>query len=317
MGGLILSLDFGGTKLSAGVFERGADAWRTVKRVPSDPDADRRWDLNAMTSLACDLLTGAKPLAVGVSFGGLVNVEEGRVLLSHHVAGWEDFPLRAQLAKRFDAPVAIENDANIAALAEWRFGAGRDCGSLLYITVSTGIGGGWILDGGIHRGADGLAGEIGHMTVQPRGPVCTCQRRGCLEAVAAGPAIAQRAREHLTAKPEQGTKLRRLVADDLEAVTAQHVSRAASAGDMLAQQVLNQAARWLGLAIGCAIVLVNPERVVVGGGVSKSGGAYFESIRAAAREHVLPGMRVDIVPTALGDDAPLWGGIALAEQLLS
>ena len=310
---LLLALDFGGTKLSAAVAALGERRWRACRQVLSPPGADAPYDLDTMASLARDLLGDAAPAAIGVSFGGPVKGAEGLVLLSHHVPGWENVPLRERLEARFGAPAAVDNDANVAALGEWRFGAGQGCRSLLYVTVSTGIGGGWILDGRICHGADSLAGEIGHMTVQPGGPVCTCGRRGCLEAVAAGPAIARRAREHLEDTPQTGEILRELVGGDVGAVTAKHVSQAAEAGDELAQQVLEEAAHWSGFGIGCAMALMNPERVVVGGGVAKSGERYFEAVRAAARANVLTGTRVDIVPAALGDDAPLWGAIALAE----
>jgi len=313
---LLLVLDFGGTKLSAAVAAVGERRWRAWRQVLSPPGADARYDLDTMVSLARDLLGGARPAAIGVSFGGPVNAAEGAVLLSHHVPGWENVPLREQLVARFGVPAAVDNDANVAALGEWRFGVGQGCHSLLYVTVSTGIGGGWILDRRIYHGADSLAGEIGHMTVQPGGPVCTCGRRGCLEAVAAGTAIAQRARDRLTAEPQVGEILRGLVGGDAGAVTAKHVSQAAEAGDELAQQVLEEAAQAVGFGIGCAIALMNPERVVVGGGVAKFGERYFQVVRAAARANVLQGMRVDIVPAALGDDAPLWGAIALAEGLL-
>lgn len=314
--GLLLVLDFGGTKLSAAVAAVGERSWRAWRQVLSSPGADARYDLDTMVSLARDLLGGAGPAAIGVSFGGPVNAAEGVVLLSHHVPGWENVPLREQLVARFGVPAAVDNDANVAALGEWRFGAGQGCHSLLYVTVSTGIGGGWVLDRRIYHGADSLAGEIGHMTVQPGGPVCTCGRRGCLEAVAAGAAIARRARERLAAEPQAGEILRGLVGGDAGAITAKHVSQAAQAGDELAQQVLEEAARALGFGIGCAIALMNPERVVVGGGVAKSGERYFEAVAAAARANVLQGMRVDIVPAALGDDAPLWGAVALAERLV-
>lgn len=314
---LLLALDFGGTKLSAAVAAVGERRWRARRQVHSPRDADANWDFNTMMSLARDLLGGTGPAAVGASFGGPVKAAEGLVLLSHHVPGWENIPLREWLETRFGVPAAVDNDANVAALGEWRFGAGQGCRSLLYVTVSTGIGGGWVLDGRIYRGADSLAGEIGHMTVQPGGPVCTCGRRGCLEAVAAGPAIARSARERLEAELRRGEILRRLVGGDVGAVTAQHMSRAAEAGDELAQQVLEEAARALGFGIGCAIALMNPERVVVGGGVAKSGERYFEAVRAAACANVLSGMRVEIVLAALGDDAPLWGAIALAEGLVA
>jgi glucokinase len=336
---LLLALDFGGTKLSAGLAASGERRWRARRQFFSPPGADARYDFDTMMSLSQDLLEGAKPAAIGVSFGGPVRAAEGLVLLSHHVPGWEKVPLREWLEARFEAPAAVDNDANVAALGEWRFGAGQGCRSLFYVTVSTGIGGGWILDGQIYHGADSLAGEIGHMTVQPGGPVCACGRRGCLEAVAAGPTIARRAKERLMAAQTSevfgdfgslglvgehrqlyaapGALLHQLVGGDVGAITAQHVSQAAEAGDELAQQVLEEAARALGFGIGCAIALMNPERVVVGGGVAKSGERYFEVVRTAARENVLSGMRVDIVPAALGDDAPLWGAVALAEDLIT
>ncbi|MFQ5859171.1 MAG: ROK family protein [Anaerolineae bacterium] len=313
---LLLALDFGGTKLTAGLTVAGHRYWQARRQVFSPPGADAAYDLETMISLARDLLGDTPPAAVGVSFGGPVNAAEGTVLLSHHVPGWENIPLRDRLQSALGVPVSVDNDANAGALGEWRFGAGQGCQNLLYITVSTGIGGGWILGGRVYHGADSLAGEIGHTAVQSGGPVCTCgQQRGCLEAVAAGPAIARSARERLLAEPEAGAVLRELAGGEVEAVTAKLVSQAAEAGDELAQQVLDEAARALGMGIGNAIALMNPERVVVGGGVAKAGPRYFQVVRAAAQANVLPEMRVDIVPAALGDDAPLWGAIALAEEL--
>jgi len=314
---LLLALDFGGTKLTAGLAAAGEHRWLARRQVLSPPDADASYDFETMISLALSLLIEAedKPAAVGVSFGGPVSAAEGMVLLSHHVPGWENTPLRDQLESSFGVPVSIDNDANAGALGEWRSGAGQGCQSLFYITVSTGIGGGWVLDGQVYHGADSVAGEIGHITVEPGGPACICGRRGCLEAVAAGPAIARRAQGRLRAEPQAGAILRQSVDGAIEAVTSKHVSQAAEVGDELARRVLDEAAQALGFGISYAISLMNPERVVVGGGVAKSGPRYFEVVRAAARANVLPEMRVDIVPAALGDDAPLWGAVELAEKL--
>ncbi|HEX7593952.1 MAG TPA: ROK family protein, partial [Anaerolineae bacterium] len=240
--------------------------------------------------------------------------------LSHHVAGWEDTPLCDQLQAAFGAPVSIDNDANVAALGEYEFGAGivetLHATSLLYVTVSTGVGGGWVIDGKIFSGADGMAGEIGHTVVDPHGPPCVCGRRGCVEAMACGKAIAREARARLIADPTAGVKLRALIGNDLDAITGEQVARAANDGDALARAVIDAAARALGFGIGTAITLLNPARVVIGGGVTKSGERWWSSVRAAARANTLPQMRVDLVPAALGDDAPLWGAIALAEDLL-
>jgi glucokinase len=316
---LLLALDFGGTKLTVGLAASGERRWRAHQRVPSPPGSNAQSDLEMMMELARDMLATAQaPLAaVGVSFGGPVDAAQGLVLLSHHVPGWEKVPLQEWLEERLGVPAAVDNDANVAALGEHRFGAGQNCDSLLYVTVSTGIGGGWIVHGRPYRGADGMAGEIGHMVIDPNGPVCTCGKRGCLEALAAGPAIARRAQERLAENPQAGQALRALIGDDVQAVTARHVSQAAEAGDELSRQVLDEAARALGRGIGSAISLMNPQCVVVGGGVAKSGQRYFEAVRAAARATVPPEMTVDIVPSALGDDAPLWGAVALAEDRIN
>ncbi len=313
---ILLALDFGGTKLSAAVTGMGGRTWRALERVPSPPHKDARYDRETMEAMAQRLLGGRTPAAIGVSFGGPVDARAGRVLLSHHIPGWENTPLREQLQETFGAPASVDNDANVAALGEYRFGAGQGCASLLYVTVSTGVGGGWVLDGKIYSGADGMAGEIGHTVVDSAGPICICERRGCVEAMACGPAIAQAARERLNAAPGEGRILRALVANDLNAVTGERVARAANEGDPLAQQVMDHAAHALGFGIGTAITLMNPERVVVGGGVSKSGERWLAGVRAAARANSLPQMRVEIVLAALGDDAPLWGAVALAEGAL-
>lgn len=315
---LLLALDFGGTKLSAAVAVRGERHWLAHRRVPAPPGSNAQKDMETMLALTQDLLTtAARPLgAVGVSFGGPVDAAQGLVLLSHHVPGWERAPLQQWLEERFGVPVAVDNDANAGALGEWRFGAGQGCESMLYVTVSTGIGGGWVINGQLFHGADGMAGEIGHLIINAEGPQCTCGRRGCLESLAAGPAIARRAREQLTKHPQAGSTLRALLGGEVRTVTAKDVSQAAAAGDELSQQVLEEAAQALGRGLGAAITLMNPQRVVIGGGVSKSGPRYFDAVRATARAHVLPGMTVDIVPAALGDDSPLWGAIALAEDRL-
>lgn len=307
---LILALDYGGTKLTAALVARGERAWCAFARVQSPPQHDAPYEQATMRALARQVLGGQTPRAVGVSFGGPVDAARGRVILSHHVPGWEDTPLREQLESEFGAPVRIENDANIAALGEYTLGAGQGCASLFYVTVSTGVGGGLVTGGKIYNGADAMAGEIGHTICDPRGPRCVCGRRGCVEAMACGPAMARRARERLDAEPEVRTLLRAFS----DSLTAADIARAANAGDAFAQSVLDEAARALGFGIGTAITLFNPTRVVIGGGVTKAGERWWEVVRASARANTLPQMRVDIVPAALGDDAPLWGAVALAEE---
>ena len=320
MAQLLLVLDFGGTKHTAAVIAAGERDWRAHRCVFSPAGADARYDIETMQALARDLLAGEHPAAIGVSFGGPVDATTGTVRLSHHVPGWENVPLRPMLEAGFGAPASVDNDANVAALGEHRFGAGRGCKDLLYITISTGVGGGWILNGQPWRGAEGMAGEIGHTVVDPNGPRCLCGKQGCVERLASGPYIAQRAREWLAQAQggpgERGQVLRDLVGNDADKVTAQLISQAAAQGDDLAWEALQVAAWALGVGIGNAANLVNPERFILGGGVTKSGDRFWEVVRRVARETALPEVHFDIVPAALGDDAPLWGAVALAEDCL-
>lgn len=314
---LLLALDFGGTKLSAAILNDGESTWRDVRRIFSPPDADAGYDLHTMFQMAKELLQSRRPAAIGVSFGGPVDHDSGVVRLSHHVPGWEDTPLAQQLEDTFGAPAAVDNDANVAALGEQRFGAGQGFGHLLYVTVSTGVGGGWILNGQPWRGAEGMAGEIGHTVVDPHGPRCLCGSHGCVERLASGPYMAQDARHRLQQDPEQGPVLRRLAGGDLYTISGKLLSEAAAEGDPLAQALLDRGAWALGAGIGNAANLINPQRVVLGGGVTKAGERWWLRLRETVIAVTLPEVHVEIVPAALGDDAPLWGAVALAQDFLS
>jgi glucokinase len=198
-------------------------------------------------------------------------------------------------------------------LGEHRFGAGQGYDSLFYITVSTGVGGGWILNGQPWRGVNGMAGEIGHVVVDPAGPICLCGKRGCVERLASGPYMAQNAREVLENQPHKvGKVLRNLVGDDLRLLTGQLVSEAAAAGDDVAKEVLYKAAWALGVGIGNVATLMTPQRFVVGGGGPTAGEDFWRVVRRVARETALPEVDFEVVPAALGDDAPLWGAVAMA-----
>ncbi len=313
---LILALDFGGTKLAAATVNLGSRQWLGYERRFSPVDANANTDLEIMRSLIHSLLQDTKPTAIGVSFGGPVDATTGTVRLSHHVAGWENIPLKDLLEQEFNVPAYVDNDANVAALGEHRFGAGQGYNSLFYITVSTGVGGGWILNNQPWRGAGGMAGEIGHIVVDPAGPVCLCGKRGCVERLASGPYMAQNAREVLAQTPSRtaGKILRNLVEDNLELLTGKLISDAAAAGDDLAQDILRQSAWALGVGIGNIANLINPQLFILGGSVTKAGTQWWEILRQVARETALPEIDFEIVPAALGDDAPLWGAVALAES---
>jgi glucokinase len=298
---LILALDFGGTKLTAALCDRKAlettaPRWLAHKRIGSPAAPTRQSDLTNMIALARELLDGRTPTAVGVSFGGPVDFAAGRVILSHHVPGWEDTPLRHILAEEFGAPVQVDNDANAAALGEHHFGAGRGLSSLLYVTVSTGVGGGWILEGRPYRGHNSMAGEIGHTVADPDGPLCLCGQRGCVERLASGPYMAQ----DLAAALERA------------GLTGRDVAEMAAAGEETAVTILERGAWALGVGLGNAANLLNPERFILGGGVTKAGGRWWQIARQTARHTALPEALFDVVPAELGDDAPLWGAAVLA-----
>lgn len=313
----ILALDFGGTKLAAAVVTLGERQMRSQAKVFSPPNANATTDLEMVQNLACKLLPTEQIAAIGVSFGGPVDATTGTVRLSHHVPGWENVPLAAILAEEFNVPVSVDNDANVAAIGEHRFGAGVGFSDLLYITVSTGVGGGWILGDRPWRGAEGMAGEIGHTIVDPTGPLCLCGKQGCLERLASGRYIAQQVQEQLHHQPERGEILRTLVAGKIESITAALVSQAAAQGDDLAWEALQKAAWALGVAIGNAANLINPQRFILGGGVTKAGELFWAEIRRVARLTALPEVHFDIVPAMLGDEAPLWGAVALAEDAIA
>jgi len=241
---------------------------------------------------------GAPVRAIGISFGGPVDVEAGTTILSHQVPGWEHVPLRALVEEWSGAPTALDNDANMGARGEWRNGTGAGARDMVYITVGTGIGGGVIANGHLVHGAQNLGGEIGHLTIDPAGPECTCHRRGCLEAFASGPGIEGRYRAR-TGQTRSGRDIFRL----------------AAAGDEEACAIVNETADYLARGIGAAVCLLNPALVVLGGGLADAGERLFVPLNAHLARYVLPqeaGLRV--IPAQLGYEAGVIGAIALAME---
>jgi glucokinase len=313
--GAVLALDIGGTKLASAIVNRAGEVL-AERSAATDAAASAEETVEALFELCEEVLPAARASwqgleAAGISFGGPVDFPAGRTVTCHHLRGWENFPLRDDVGERAGLPTALDNDANAAALGEARFGAGRGCAHLLYITVSTGIGAGLVLNGSLHRGANSMAGELGHTLVAPNGPACTCGRRGCLEAVAAGPAIAARARQALEAGAESA-----LAAVPDSELTAKHVAELASA-DPLARQIMTEVGERLGVAVAAAVNLVNPDIVVIGGGVSQAGDILLDPTREAVRRHAVPesvrGLR--IVRGELGARDALLGAAALAIDL--
>lgn len=293
-----LGLDFGGTKLAVGVADENGQLLAR-RRAPTDGEGGPEAALAAMRALVADMGVAASDLkAVGVSFGGPVAPDRQRSLLSHHGPGWENYPLVDRIQAIWPVPVEMDNDANAAALGEARFGAARGYRDVLYLTVSTGVGGGIVIGGQLYRGVRGLSGEIGHTVVLPDGPLCPCGKRGCVEALASGPMIG-----HAYAT-EAGMSV---------APSAEEVFQRAANGDARARHVLNRAIDGLGLGIANAINLLDPNVVVLGGGVSNAGDALFVPLRAAVRRYAPPSPpdAVPILRAELGDAVGILGAVAL------
>ncbi|MDO8689944.1 MAG: ROK family protein [Dehalococcoidia bacterium] len=245
-------------------------------------------------------------LAAGFAAPGPLDPRTGVILTPPNLPGWHDVPLKALLEERLHIPVFMGNDANLAALGEQRFGAGRGMENLIYLTVSTGIGAGVIADGRLLLGRDGLAGEAGHMSLA-EGPRCNCGNYGCLETLSSGTAIARTARERMEAG--ERSSIARLTDGE---TTAEAVEAAARAGDVLAQSVMATAARYLGIGVLNLVHLFNPQAVIIGGGVSQAGELIFAPVRRIIAERAMPNFRkTEVIPAALGDDVGLYGAAAL------
>lgn len=322
-GAFILGLDIGGTKLAAGV--AGDDGrLRSREVIPARTEEGPEAMIARLVAMAGRALeaSGVPPSAVratGVSCGGPLDVRTGIVREPTNLPGWIDVPLVARLRDEFaevlgDKPVYLENDANAAAMAEHRYGAGRGVQNLVYLTISTGIGGGVIVDGRILEGESGNAAEIGHMSLSHDGWPCPCGSRGCLEAFSSGTNIAQRARDRVACG--EPSSLAPLAP---EAITAREVAAAARAGDSLACAVWDDTVRVLGAGVGSIINLFNPRLVILGGGVTAVGDQLVAPVRRIALERAFPSMaaEADVVIAQLGADIGIVGAVAAAQARLA
>lgn len=295
---MIGAVDVGGTKVAVGVADaRGRllaqDRFATLPE--RGPDA-------VIAEIASRLQALGHPLsAVGVGCVGPLDLDEGLVMRPPNFPGWDRVPLRSSLEGRLGVPVLIDNDANAAALAEFTLGAGQGAKIMVYATVSTGIGGGIVVDGKLLHGVGGGAGELGHQTVVPDGPLCGCGNRGCLEALASGPAIVAAARK---------------AGFEREDLHAGHVAEAAAAGDPKAAEIWSHAIEMLAIGLGNVITTLAPDRVVIGGGVAQAGELLLRPLREALarRVRMVPMDRVDVRLAAHGADAGIYGAIAIGLQ---
>ena len=281
---ITLAIDIGGTKVALALFEGDRMLERAVR--PTHRAGERDWMLDCIGSIVGVWRARYRIERCGIGFGGPVNFDRQLVVQSTHVGGWSDFDLPGHIEKLAGVRPIMDNDANAGALGEAVYGAGRGFRPLFYMTLSTGIGGGFIPAGDtLYRGADSYAAEIGHLTIRPDGPDCLCGSRGCFERMCCG----------LWLERDYGRPPRELLQD----------------AAFVARYVVDVA-----LGLKAAIMLLNPARIVIGGGISKAGEALFGPLRAELSRQITSWSRarVDVVPAALGDDSTLYGALALAAR---
>jgi glucokinase len=277
---IALAIDIGGSKFSVAVFDGDLIVRRETHST--DKAGGREWMIDRLEHILAAWRREFRFERCGIGFGGPVNFARQRVALSTHVGGWQDYPLSAHVERLLDVPVIMDNDANVGAIGEAVYGAGKGHSPLFYMTISTGIGGGIYADGQVWRGADSYAGEIGHLTIRPDGPECLCGARGCFERMCSG----------LWLERDHGRSARELMQDPA----------------FVQGYVVN-----LALGLKACIMLLNPARIVIGGGIGKAGDALFVPLRAELRRQITTwsAARIDVVPAALGDDSVLYGARAL------
>ncbi|MCY3600312.1 MAG: ROK family glucokinase [Gemmatimonadetes bacterium] len=315
----IIGVDLGGTTINVGAVPVDGGTVLGVRTLPTDAHIGAKFVVDRIVSMIREVARDAareggfgEDAIVGVGMGapGPLDRETGTVIETPNL-GWRNFPLRDLIAKGTGLEAELDNDANAATLGEWWRGAGRGVDNLVGITLGTGIGGGIVLDGELYHGASDAAAEIGHMTIDSTGRKCACGSYGCLEAYASGPAIAARAVEGLKAGAE--SMLLDLVDGDLRAVTAEAVSDAIVAGDQYAADVMRETAGYLGTGLANLINILNPEMIVVSGGVTRAGKHLFDPLRREVRKRALqPAAEAcRIVRTELGGLAGVIGAAAV------
>ncbi len=330
---LVIGVDLGGTQIRTAVL-RGATLLSRVGLLTGEnPTPDRvipRMFLAVQEALIAANVTREQIVGIGIGAPGPLNGRTGIVFSTPNLPGWQNVPLRDMFQAHFDMPIFLEDDANAAALGEQMFGAGRGSQEIVYITISTGIGGGVIINGKIMNGIVGTAAEIGHMTIDWRGPRCNCGNIGCLESIASGTAIARRANElivlgkadallafalshHIADKTaDMPADSSRIVASPLH-VDARMVADAAEAGVPEAREIIADAAEALGVGLVNVIHLFNPEMIILGGGVTQMGAPLLEPAKRIVQERAMsvPRESTQIVMAELGSDVGLVGAGAL------
>ncbi len=309
--GPVVGVDVGGTKVLAAVVGPEGSVARSARGVTPGRRAAPEAVEDAIATCVLRAAGGRPPTAVGVAAAGFVDATGARVMFAPHLP-WRGEDVRDRLAQRIGAPVLLENDATCAAHAEATYGAGQGAGSMLLVTLGTGIGGALVLDGRTWRGASGMAGEFGHMQVVPDGDPCECGQRGCWEQYCSGNALVRDARSRLGTEP---TVLAELCDGDPARLTGPMVTAAAADGDLVARAAFTRIGDWLGVGLANLVAAFDPALVVVGGGVSDAGDKLLDPARDALARHLVGGghrTTPPLVRASLGPHAGLVGAAALA-----
>lgn len=307
-------MDVGGTKVLAGVVDSTGRVLSRERRVT--PVHSPRAVEDTIVDLVSYFTVNHDVAAVGIGAAGFVDASRARVMFAPHL-NWRDEPLRDKVFRRVRLPVVVDNDANAAAHAESRFGAGAGYRLVLCITLGTGIGGALVLDQRVFRGSNGMAGEFGHMQVVPGGHRCPCGNRGCWEQYASGNALVRDARELVEADSPLAHRLRQIAQGDASRLTGPHVTRAAMDGDPLAKELLSETGTRLGVGLAGLAAAFDPDCIIVGGGVSAAGDLLLEPARLAfSRTLVGRGHRQEppIYQASLGSDASFIGAADMARS---
>lgn len=310
----VLAADFGGTHLRAAiVHESGEIVFRQER--PTHSSGTPQGVITQIVDMLVETVeaSGVTPDAACIATAGLINANEGKVILAPNVPGFRNLVLTTPVAERLGIPAYIENDASAAALGEFRFGAGKGTRHLLHATLGTGIGGGIVVDGKLYRGASGLAGEIGHIIVNPAGPKCNCGSRGCLEAMVSGVAFAGRAAKLLGER--KSPVLHEIVG--YGEPTAEHLYEAASRGDITCEAEIRHGGHLLGLGLGSLVNVLNPDAVTLSGGLLAMGEMLVGPMRAAMYSLAYgPAAGTLLRTSELGEDSGLLGAAAVAFERL-
>lgn len=309
--GLTIGVDVGGTKIAAGVVdENGAILARTRVPTPADP----QWAVGAIADAIKQLREDHEVVAVGVGAPGYIDRDRSTVLMAPNIA-WENEPLKMRIEDLVHLPTVIENDANAAAWGEFRFGAAASHQDMIMVTVGTGIGGGIVIEGRMHRGSFGVAGEIGHLNMVPDGLPCGCGSKGCWEQYGSGRALRRYGREAAAADPVRGKRLLELNEGIAETITGSQITQAAQEGDPLALDVYDELADWLGRGLADLASLFDPAVFVLGGGVSDSGHLLLDPVAKAFEKYLIGGVhrpRAEVVLATIGSAAGIIGAADLA-----